>query len=125
MHVPSNLLYSEAHLWVKKIEGGVLIGITDYAQNNLGELQYIDLPHVGEQLVKGCVYGTAETSKSVSDLFAPVDGIVAEINTALSDAPETINASPYEDGWILRLTDCTAEDFDSLLNAQAYRVLTD
>jgi glycine cleavage system H protein len=120
MLIPENLFYTKAHLWVKKVEDGLLIGITDFAQENLGEIQYLDLPQVGEKLIKGESYGTAETSKSVSDLFAPIDATVAEVNLQLSDAPEVINDSPYEEGWMLSLTDYKDSDLEALLDARAY-----
>lgn len=120
MLVPSDLFYTEDHIWVKKVVDSVLIGITDYAQNSLGELQYLDLPSVGDQLSKGVSYGSAETSKSVSDLFSPLDAVVAEVNTVLNDTPEVINNSPYDDGWILRLTDYKIEELEALLDAKAY-----
>lgn len=125
MLIPSDLFYTEAHIWVKKIDDSVLIGITDYAQSSLGELQYIDLPAVGDRLSKGVSYGSAETSKSVSDLFSPLNAVVAEVNTVLNDTPEVINNSPYDDGWILRLTDYKTEELDALLDAKAYTEFVD
>lgn len=125
MLVPSDLFYTEDHIWVKKVVGSVLIGITDYAQSSLGELQYLDLPSVGDQLSKGVSYGSAETSKSVSDLFSPLDAVVAEVNTVLNDTPEVINNSPYDDGWILRLTDYKTEELEALLDAKAYTEFLD
>lgn len=125
MLIPSELIYTEAHIWLKQVDNGLLIGITDYAQESLGELQYLDLPPVGEKLIKGSAYGAAETSKSVSDLITPLDSIVAEVNQQLSDTPELINSSPYEDGWILRLTDYKIEDLNTLLDAQAYKASLD
>lgn len=120
MLVPSDLFYTEDHIWVKKVVDSVLIGITDYAQSSLGELQYLDLPSVGDQMSKGVSYGSAETSKSVSDLISPLDAVVAEVNTVLNDTPEVINNSPYDDGWILRLTDYKTEELEALLDAKAY-----
>ncbi len=125
MLTPPNLFYTEAHVWVKEVEDGLLTGITDHAQESLGEIQYLELPAVGDKLVKDTPFGTVETSKSVSDLIAPLDATISEVNEQLDDAPDMINDSPYESGWILRLTDYNAEDLKALLDSEAYDTYID
>ncbi len=125
MLIPEDLLYTKAHLWIKKVEDGLLIGVTDFAQESMGDLEYLDLPQVGAQLNKDSCFGGAETSKSVNDLFAPLDAVVADVNEVLAKNPEIINDSPYDEGWILRVVDYRAEDIDQLLDAQAYRETLD
>jgi glycine cleavage system H protein len=121
MITPEDLFYSKAHLWVKKTDTGLLIGVTDHAQKSMGTLQYIDLPTVGAQLTKDDCFGGAETSKSVNDLFAPVDAVVAQVNEQLEDNPEIINSAPYEEGWLLLVTDYDEDDLELLMCAQVYR----
>lgn len=125
MLIPEDLLYTKAHLWIKKVEDGLLIGVTDFAQESMGALEYLDLPQVGALLNKDSCFGGAETSKSVNDLFAPLDAVVADVNEVLEKNPEIINDSPYDEGWILRVVDYKAEDIDQLLDAQAYRETLD
>lgn len=120
MPIPHDRKYSEEHVWVKLVENGLLVGITDFAQTNLGELLYLELPQVGESLTQGSRYGTAESGKAVNDLFAPIDCVVAEVNSNLSDNPGLVNESAYEDAWMIRVTDHNEEDLKSLLDAEAY-----
>ena len=96
MLILEDLFYTEAHLWVKKVDDGLLVGVTDFAQDSMGTLEYLDLPQIGAQLSKDSCFGGAETSKSVNDLFAPLDAVVADVNEELGENPETINESPYE-----------------------------
>jgi glycine cleavage system H protein len=121
MQVPANLKYTEDHEWIK-VDGDVAtIGITDYAQGELGDVVFVELPEVGGELTKGDPFGTIEAVKAVSDLFAPANGEVVEINETLADAPETVNKSPYEDGWMLKVKLANAGDLDDLLDAAAYK----
>ena len=120
--IPANLRYAESHEWVlDNGDGSVTIGITDHAQEALGDVVFVELPEVGSSLSVGDEFGVIESVKAASDLYAPVAGEILEINEALEDAPETVNESPYEDGWIMkvRLDDVAA--LDKLLDADAYQ----
>jgi len=120
MNTPQNLRYAQTHEWAR-IEGDrATIGITDFAQHELGDVVYLELPEVGRTYRKGAPFGTVESVKAVSDLYAPVSGEVVEVNTALPDAPEKVNTSPYDEGWMLviRMSD-PAESAD-LMEAAAY-----
>lgn len=126
MLVPEHLLYSREHEWVRRdAEGHVRIGITDYAQDALGDIVFVELPAVGAQLTSDETFGEVESTKSVSDIFAPVSGTVTQVNEALEDAPEVINQDPYGEGWIcvVRLED--EAQLDSLLSSEAYAKLTE
>jgi len=104
MNIPDNLLYNASHEWVS-IEGAeVVIGITHHAQDQLGDVTYVELPAVGSQLAAGKAFGSIESVKAASDLYAPVSGSVIAVNEALADAPEIINQSPYVDGWMVRVS---------------------
>ena len=120
MLIPEDLFYTEAHLWVNKVEDGLLMGVTDFAQDSMGTLEYLDLPQIGAQLSKDSCFGGAETSKSVNDLYAPLDAVVADVNEELGKNPEIINDSPYDEGWMLRLVGYKTEDIEQLLDARAY-----
>ena len=120
MLIPEDLFYTAEHLWLKKDKGGLLLGVTDYAQESMGALDCLELPAVGTQLSRGCYFGGAETCKSVNELFAPLDAVVEEVNEGLFENPGIINDSPYEDGWILRLKDYKDDDLDTLLDARVY-----
>jgi len=120
MLIPYDLFYSKAHIWLKKTEDGLLLGVTDFAQESMGIIEYLDLPPIGAQLIKDSCFGGAETSKSVNDLFAPLDAVVAQVNEKLDQSPDVINESPYGDGWLLRLTDYLTDDLKLLMDAQAY-----
>ncbi len=126
MLVPDDLRYSEDHEWVRPESGGrVRIGITDYAQDHLGEVVFVELPEVGAAAVAGGAIGEVESTKSVSEIYAPVSGTVVEVNADLADAPERLNDDPYGDGWICVIElDAAAADPD-LLDAEAYRVHTE
>lgn len=118
MNFPKELKYSKSHEWVKYEEDGtVLIGITDYAQKELGDLVFVNLPEEGDEVTAGEAFGDVESVKAVSDVYSPVTGTVAEINEALLDAPESINESPYE-AWFIRVSDVS--DTEEFLDADAY-----
>jgi len=124
MTTPGELRYSEDHEWVK-IEGEVAtIGITDYAQEELGDIVFVELPQVGATLKQGATLGVVESVKAVSDVYAPVSGAVVEVNGHLSDHPETINESPYQDGWMVRVSMADAAEIGRLMTAEQYEAFT-
>lgn len=123
MHVPENLRYSSDHEWALADGASVRVGITDYAQDALGDVVYVDLPEVGARLEQGSSFGEVESTKSVSDLYAPVTGTVTEVNQELADAPERLNEDPYGEGWICVIAPDDAGQIDGLLDADAYRSL--
>ena len=120
MSVPSDLQYTAEHEWVR-VEGDVVtVGITQYAADALGDVVYVDLPAVGANLTSGAVVGEVESTKSVGELFAPVEGEVVEANQAVVDAPETINTDPYGDGWLVKVRVAATP---ALMSADEYRAL--
>ena len=126
--IPADLIYTEAHEWVRTTDDGVVrIGITDHAQGQLGDVVFVQLPDVGSTLRAGDAMGEVESTKSVSDIYAPVGGEVVAVNDTLDGSPELINSSPYADGWIveLRIDDAGTAALDELLDADAYRQLAD
>lgn len=120
MNVPANLLFTKDHEWIKVEDGEALIGITDYAQTELGEIVFVELPAVGDSIVKEKTFGTVEAVKAVSDLFMPVSGEVMDINTQLEDKPELINEDPYGEGWMIRIKLNDPAEVEGLLSADAY-----
>lgn len=120
MSFPTNLRYTKDHEWVK-LEGNIAtIGITDFAQRELGDIVYVDVDTIGKDLDAGEVFGTVEAVKTVSDLFLPVSGTITELNAALSNAPELVNNDPYGEGWMVKMTIKNPSDIDTLLDAAAY-----
>ena len=120
MNVPENLLYTKDHEWVF-VEGDVAtIGVTDYAQSELGDIVFVELPEVGAEIELGDPFGTIEAVKAVSDLYAPLTGKVSEINQGLDDDPMIINRDPYGEGWIIKIEFSNEAELDQLLDAQAY-----
>ena len=120
MKFPENLYYTKDHEWVK-IEGSTAtIGITDFAQRELGDIVYVDIDTTGKELGAEEVFGTVEAVKTVSDLFLPVAGTVIEVNAALANQPELVNSDPYGEGWMIKMTVSHPEDVDSLLTSEAY-----
>lgn len=116
---PQDRKYTQEHEWVSARDGGVVrFGITDYAQGALGDIVYVSLPKVGDQLTAGAACGEVESTKSVSDVFSPVSGTVVAVNEALDSAPETVNTDPYEAGWMVEVE--TGDSLDALLDAAAY-----
>ncbi|RME15232.1 MAG: glycine cleavage system protein GcvH [Bacteroidetes bacterium] len=121
MEFPDNLKYTKEHEWIK-IEGNIgIVGITDFAQKELGDIVYVDVPTVGEVVNKDSVFGTIEAVKTVSDLFSPVTGKVLELNTTLDSAPEKINQDPYGEGWIIKISIDNPDELNSLLSAEEYK----
>ena len=121
MLIPSELRYTKEHEWVHVEDGVGTVGITDYAQDQLGDVVYVDLPSPGKQLTQFAVFGEIESVKAVSELYSPVSGEVVESNQALADKPELINESPYEEGWIMRVRLADEGEVDSLLTADQYK----
>ena len=123
MVVKENLSYTNDHEWIK-IEGNIaLVGITDFAQSELGDIVFIEVETIGEILNKNEVFGTVEAVKTVSDLFIPVSGKVLEFNNALEDNPELVNDSPYGDGWIVKIEIKNTDEISDLLDSEAYKSL--
>ena len=122
--VPPELGYAATHEWAKQDEEGlIVVGISDHAQDALGDIVYIELPEVGQQIVVGEEAGVVESVKAASDVYAPVSGTVEEINDTLEDAPETVNQDPYGDGWFFKLKVTDERELDDLLDADAYQEL--
>lgn len=123
---PEELNYTEQHEWVARhAEGRVRVGITDYAQGQLGDVVFVQLPEVGQQVEAGGAVGEVESTKSVSDVYAPVAGEVTAINSALDEQPELINADPYGEGWMIEIALDDPDSLDGLLDAEAYHALTE
>lgn len=119
--IPSDLRFLKSHEWARvEPDGRVTVGISDYAQSKLGDLVYVELPEVGRSVAAGEACAVVESVKAASDVYAPVSGTVAEVNTALADQPERINSSPYQDGWLYRLEGAATSELDALLDADAY-----
>jgi glycine cleavage system H protein len=123
MHVPDDRRYSTDHEWARLVDGKVQVGITDYAQDALGDVVYVDPPTVGAHVDVGGVLGEVESTKSVSEIYAPVAGEVVAVNAALADTPELLNTDPYGAGWISEIAPTDAGDLDSLLDAARYTAL--
>lgn len=121
MKFPENLKYTSEHEWIR-LEGDVAyVGITDYAQEQLGDIVFVDIPTVGETLDKDEVFGTIEVVKTISDLFIPVSGEILEQNDALEENPALVNTDPYGEGWLIKLKPADMEEFNDLLDAEAYK----
>ena len=120
MNFPKNLRYTKEHDWIK-LDGDVAtIGITDYAQRELGDIVYVEVETVGKSLKAGDVFGTVEAVKTVSDLFLPVDGTITELNAALGNSPESVNSDPYGEGWMVKMKVSNTGDVDSLMDTASY-----
>jgi glycine cleavage system H protein len=122
--VPADLRYTKEHEWVRMEGDEAVVGITDYAASQLGDVVYVELPTVGRSLAQFAPFGVVESVKAVSDLYAPLSGEVVAVNTALSDRPELVNADPYGEGWMVRLRVSHPEELANLLDAAAYGALT-
>ena len=124
MNFPSELKYTKDHEWIKMVDDKTaLIGITDFAQHELGDIVFIDIATVGKSLNAEDVFGTVEAVKTVSDLFLPVSGKIVEVNSALTDKPELVNNDPYGEGWMAKIEISEIDDVNNLLNAEAYEQL--
>ena len=123
MNFPQNVKYTNEHEWIR-LEGDVAyVGITDYAQEQLGDIVFVDIPTEGEPLEAGEVFGTIEVVKTISDLFLPVAGEVVEQNPALEENPELVNKDPYGEGWLIKMKPANAADLDNLLDAEGYKAV--
>ena len=123
MNFPADLKYTKDHEWVRVEGSDAYIGITEFAQRELGDIVYIDIPSVGKEVAKEEVFGTVEAVKTVSDLFMPLTGTVTEINPALDSQPELVNSDPYGDGWMVKVSLKEAAEAETLLTADAYKAL--
>ncbi len=123
MNIPSNLKYSKDHEWVRVEGDTTYIGITDFAQSELGEIVIVDITTEGETLAREAVFGSIEAVKTVSDLFMPVGGEVSEVNPKLEDNPELVNSDPYGEGWMIKVKMTNPSEVGSLLDAEAYKAL--
>jgi glycine cleavage system H protein len=125
MNIPENLYYTSDHEWIK-VEGDTgIVGVTDFAQHQLGDIVFVDVATVGETLAEGDTFGTIEAVKTVSDLFMPIDSEVTEFNEALNDEPELINKDPYDAGWIVKVRIADLSKLSSLLSAEQYTALVE
>lgn len=120
LNLPDDLRYAEDHEWARSEGGNIRIGIDDYAQDQLGDIVYVDLPQVGDTFSKGEEFGSVESVKAVSELYLPVGGEVIEINTKLEDSPELVNGSPYDDGWMVLVKPDNSAELDALMDKDAY-----
>ncbi|MCP3176929.1 MAG: glycine cleavage system protein GcvH [Desulfuromonadales bacterium] len=125
MEFPEELKYTEEHEWVLVEDTIITIGITDFAQDSLGDVVFVELPEVGAEVVAGKSFGVVESVKAVSDIYAPVSGEVVEINEELPETPELINTSPYEDGWMIKVRINDPADLADLMDADAYQAFVE
>lgn len=123
MNVPNELLYTEEHEWLAVDGSKIRLGITDFAQDQLGDIVYVDLPDVGAELAKGDTFAEVESTKSVGEVYAPLSGVVSARNEALADTPELVNSDPYGEGWLIELT--VEAEVEGFLQADGYRALTE
>lgn len=123
MNIPAELKYTSDHEWVR-IEGNTAtVGVTDFAQSELGDIVFVDINTVGNELKSGDIFGTVEAVKTVSDLFLPLNGTIAEVNPGLESNPEAVNSDPYGEGWMVKVTIAEGADTSALLDADAYKAL--
>lgn len=121
MNFPTNVKYTSEHEWIRLENDEAIIGITDYAQDQLGDIVFVDVTAEGETLEQGEVFGTIEVVKTVSDLFLPIGGEIVEVNPELEEHPELVNKDPYGEGWIIRIKPTDASQMEELLDAEAYK----
>ncbi len=120
VQIPDDLQYTSDHEWIRHEDDIIVIGITDYAQDSLGEIVYIELPSEGDEITKGDPFGAVESTKAVSDVYAPVSGDVVEVNELLLDSPETINEDPYGEGWMIKVRPYDPTELDELMDFEEY-----
>lgn len=121
IHYPDNVKYSETHEWVRIVGNAAVVGITDYAQDQLGDVVFVELPAVGKNLKKGDSFGVVESVKAASDVYMPVGGTISAVNEALTDSPELVNQDPFGAGWMIKVFPYNAADLDQLLDAATYK----
>jgi glycine cleavage system H protein len=121
MNIPKELKYTEEHEWARAEGDTVTVGITDYAQGELGDVVYVELPSVGDTFGQNDVFGSIEAVKAASDLYCPLSGEVVEVNENLGDSPETINKDPYGDGWMIKIKISASDELNALLDAEGYQ----
>ncbi|RMG21345.1 MAG: glycine cleavage system protein GcvH [Deltaproteobacteria bacterium] len=124
-HIPDHLRYTDEHEWVKLSDDLAVVGITDYAQEQLGDVVYVELPSEGDEVMKGEPFGTVESTKAVSELFAPISGTVEKVNHRLEDEPERVNQDPYGKGWMIKIAPSDPSELDELLDAESYEELVE
>ncbi len=120
LNLPEGVGYSENHEWIRIEDDEAVIGITDYAQDQLGDIVFVELPQPGDVLAKGEEFGTVESVKAVAELYMPVGGEILAVNTALEDSPGLVNTSPHSDGWIIRIKQSNPDELDILMNKETY-----
>jgi len=120
LKLPDNIKYAKDHEWLRPADGKAQIGISDYAQDQLGDIVFVELPDIGSTLKKGDAFGTVESVKAVSDLYMPVGGEILSINTALEESPELVNSEPYDEGWMIEVQMADITEPDSLMSRDAY-----
>jgi glycine cleavage system H protein len=123
MNFPGNLRYTKEHEWIRMDGNDAVIGITDFAQHELGDIVYVEIETVGQQLKTGDIFGTVEAVKTVSDLFLPINGTITEVNSKLNANPELVNNDPYGEGWMVKMKPDNPADLDGLMDAKAYESL--
>ena len=124
MRIPAELRYTAEHEWVKQEDGKVRIGITDFAQKELGDIVFVELPEVGDELTRNEPFGSVESVKTVSELYAPISGTVIEVNEELADSPEFVNESPYEKAWMIVVEPSHIDEYEELMDAEQYDAAT-
>ena len=125
MNFPEDVRYTKEHEWLRAKGTQFVVGITDFAQDQLGDVVFVELPEVGDTVKKGESFGVVESTKAVSELFAPVSGKVVEVNDPLTDAPEAINEDPYEEGWMIVVEPSDAKEAETLMDATAYKAFVE
>jgi glycine cleavage system H protein len=125
MDIPTDRFYSDYHLWVKLEEGTATVGITEHAREELGDVDYVELPQEGDTITRGMAFGIIETSKAVTDLMAPISGQVVESNVSLLESPEALMDSPYTDGWLIVIEPADQDEFTELMDSSKYREFLD
>lgn len=121
MHFPDNVKYTKDHEWIRVEGTTAIVGITDFAQGELGDIVYVDINTTGETLDRDAVFGTVEAVKTVSDLLLPVSGVIQEVNTALNDQPDAVNKDPYGTGWMVKMSISNPAELNELMDAAAYK----
>ena len=121
MSVPNHLLYTKDHEWIDFKDEYAIVGITDYAQSQLGDVIFVEFPEIGEDLLSGSSFGEVEAVKTVADLFAPISGKVLSVNEEIEDAPDLVNSDPYEKGWLIKISPSNYEEKDDLMNFEEYK----